>query len=88
MRNQIGYSSSGCKNWNLNHILDWRNWCSFAHMKNWKIVPRMDNYYHYDNDLSNMNMVYVVCMCEKHGSGRSSCYELVDFITYVFELSS
>jgi hypothetical protein len=28
----------------------------------------MYNYYHYDKDLSNMNMVYVVCMCDKNGS--------------------
>jgi hypothetical protein len=25
MRNQIGCSNPGCKNWNLNHIPDWRN---------------------------------------------------------------
>ena len=69
-RNQIICSSLGCKNQNLNHIPDWRNWCSFTYMKNQKIVPKMNNYYHYDKDWSNMNMVYVVYMCEKNGSGQ------------------
>jgi hypothetical protein len=34
MRNQDGCSSPGCKNLNLIQTLDWRNSCSFAHMKN------------------------------------------------------
>jgi len=44
MRNQNGCSSSSCKNWNLIQTLGWRNCCSFAHMKNYRILPKMDNY--------------------------------------------
>jgi hypothetical protein len=40
--------------------------CSYEKLEN---CPRMDNYYHYDKDLSNMNMVYVECMCEKNRPG-------------------
>jgi hypothetical protein len=29
---------------NLNQTLGWRNLCSFAHMKNYRIVPMMVNY--------------------------------------------
>jgi hypothetical protein len=43
-RNQNVCSSSGCKNLNLIQTLNWRNWCLFAHMKNYRIVSRMDNY--------------------------------------------
>jgi hypothetical protein len=43
-RNQDSCSSPGCKNLNLIQTLGWRNWCSFAYMKNYRIVPRMDNY--------------------------------------------
>ena len=58
-RNQNGCSSLGCRNQNLIHTPDWKNWCSFAHVKNWKIVPVMDNCQNYDMDLSNTNMVHV-----------------------------
>jgi hypothetical protein len=37
----------------------WRNWCSSAHMKNWKIVPMMDNHLNSDKGWSSMSMVYV-----------------------------
>jgi hypothetical protein len=43
-RNQDGRSSPGCKNRNLNQIPGWRNWCSLAHKKDCRIVPRRDNY--------------------------------------------
>jgi hypothetical protein len=33
-------------------------------MKDWRIVPRKDNYKHYDKDRSNMNMVYMGRNCE------------------------
>jgi len=28
----------------------WKNLCSFAHMKNWSVIPMMDNYSNYDKD--------------------------------------
>ena len=57
-RNQNNCSSLGCRNQNLIHTLDWKDWCSSAHLKNWKLVPMMDNCYNYDMDLSSMNMVH------------------------------
>jgi hypothetical protein len=43
-RNQDGRSSPGCKNWNLIRTQGWRNWSSFARMKDCRIVPKKDNY--------------------------------------------
>jgi hypothetical protein len=43
-RNQDGCSSPSCKNLNLIQTLSWRHCCSCAHIKNYRIVPRMDNY--------------------------------------------
>jgi hypothetical protein len=63
-RNQNDCPNSGCKNWNLIQISGWRNLCSFAQMKDCRIVPRMDNYEDYDKDQSNMNMVHVGTNCE------------------------
>jgi hypothetical protein len=43
-RNQDGCSSPSCNNWNLNQTQGWRNWCSFTHKKDCRIVPMIDNY--------------------------------------------
>jgi 2,4-dienoyl-CoA reductase-like NADH-dependent reductase (Old Yellow Enzyme family) len=44
MGNQDSCSSPGCKHWNHNQIPGWKNWFSFAHKKDCRIVPRMVNY--------------------------------------------
>jgi hypothetical protein len=58
-KNQNGCSSLGYKNLNLIQTQDWRNWCSFAHVKNYKIVPNMDNHLNYGKGWSNVSMVHV-----------------------------
>jgi hypothetical protein len=39
--------------------LDWESWCSSTYMKNWKIVPNVDNHLNYDKGLSSINMAYM-----------------------------
>jgi hypothetical protein len=60
MKNQNGCFNPGYKNLNLIQTQGLRNWCSSAHMKNWKIVQRMDNFQDDDEGWSNMNMIHVV----------------------------
>ena len=43
-KNWNGCSSPGCKNLNLIQTQGWGNWCSTTHVKNWKIVPNVDNH--------------------------------------------
>ena len=58
-RHQNGYSGSGCKSQNVIQTLGQKSWCSLAHMKNWKIVPNVDNHVNHGKGLSSINMVHV-----------------------------
>ena len=58
-KNWNGCSSLGCKNLNLIQTQGQRNWCSFAHVKNWKIVPYVDNHLNYGRGRSSVNMVHM-----------------------------
>ena len=58
-RNQNGCSNSGCKSQNVIQTPGWKSWCLSTHMKNWKIVPNVDNHLNYGKGWSNINMVHV-----------------------------
>jgi hypothetical protein len=59
MRNQNRCYSPSYKNLNLIQTQCWRNLCSSAHVKNWKIVPNVDNHLNYGKGWSSVNMVHV-----------------------------
>jgi hypothetical protein len=55
---------------------NWKNWYSYAHVKNWNIVHKMDNCQNYDMDWSSMNMVHV---------GENSKGSWLDLAPYHYE---